>query len=164
MYLCNSKYGVERNGNLTLNTDMMTEEQLFKNVPEHYPICYNDNCELAEECLCRLAARYGELNDNLLQVVNPRKNCGKTCVYHQPKRISRMAYGMTHTFDQVLAKDAPAIRSTLVQHFGNGSYYVRRNGKFPISPAEQEYIHQLFRKYGYADGAQFDEYRDEIEW
>ena len=92
------------------------------------------------------------------------KNNGKTCVYHQPKRISRMAYGMTHTFDQVLAKDAPAIRSTLVKQFGNGSYYVRRNGKYPISPDEQEYIHKVFRSYGYADGAPFDEYRDEVEW
>jgi hypothetical protein len=76
----------------------------------------------------------------------------------------RMAYGMMHSFDKVLARDITGIRHTLVRHFGNGSYYLRRNGKQAITQAEQEYISGVFRNYGYADGAIFDSYQDELNW
>ena len=39
-----------------------------------------------------------------------------------------------------------------------------RNGEKAITPAEQEYISSVFRDYGYAEGATFDSYKDEVEW
>ena len=89
---------------------------------------------------------------------------GENCDYYKADRIVRIAYGMEHTFDKVLATDIARIRGTLVRHFGNGSYYVRRNGKKGITPAEQEYINSIFIAYGYTEGACFDNYKDEGEW
>ena len=71
---------------------------------------------------------------------------------------------MEHTFDKVLATDIAGIRGTLINHFGNGSYYLRRNGKKGITPAEQEYINSIFIAYGYVEGAPFDNYKEEREW
>ena len=75
-----------------------------------------------------------------------------------------MAYGMTHIYDKVLAKEISSLRNTIIQHFGNGSYYLRRNGRHPISPEEQVWIQNLFCKYGYADASQFDSYKSEVGW
>ncbi|MBO5187318.1 MAG: hypothetical protein J6B91_09830 [Prevotella sp.] len=142
----------------------MDEEKIYQNMPEHYLLCYNEECEQAANCLRRLAAKYGSPADAVLQVVNPRLNRGLTCKYRKPKKVVTMAYGMLHTYDKVLAKDIGSLRGAIKDYFGNGSYYLRRNGKRPVTPAEQQYISKIFRSHGYADGAVFDRYVDEVEW
>ena len=99
-----------------------------------------------------------------MECVNPAVNEGENCIYYQQDHIVQMAYGMKQTFKKVLANDITSMRSTLITYFGNGSYYARRNGDKAITPAEQEYISSVFRDYGYAEGATFDSYKDEVEW
>ena len=74
-----------------------------------------------------------------------------------------MAYGMRYSFDKVLATDVASIRRQLISHYGNGSYYLRRNGEKPIPPAEQAFINNVFKDFGYEDGAIFDSYKDEFQ-
>ncbi len=147
-----------------IRKNIMSEEIFYQNMPEHYLLCYNGECEQAANCLRWLAAQYGKPTDAVLQVINPRQNGGMSCRYRKPKTVVTMAYGMLHTYDKVLAKDIDSLRGAIKDHFGNGSYYLRRNGKRPITPAEQQYISNIFRSHGYPDGAVFDRYVDEIEW
>ena len=142
----------------------MNENLIFQNAPEHYLFCYNDECELADNCLHRLVAQYGNTTEKIVHAVNPKLSCGKNCRYHRPKKVVTVAYGMLHSYDKVLAADIVSIRKAIIAHFGNGSYYARRNGKKPITPNEQQYISKIFHSHGYPDGAVFDRYVDELEW
>jgi hypothetical protein len=56
------------------------------------------------------------------------------------------------------------MRYAVNSHFGNGSYYKRRNGKQPITPKEQQFVDKVFKAHGYAEGAVFDRHADEAEW
>ena len=47
-------------------------------------------------------------------------------------------------------------------HFGRGSYYLRRNGLRPITPKEQKYIQGVVRQFGYE--VEFDRMEDETHW
>ena len=126
-------------------------------VPEHYLLCYNSSCALAEKCL-------GNEKDPVVTVVNPLLNGGESCKYFRQHRTVRMAYGMQHAFDNVLAKDIAAIRSSFRRHFGNGPYYSRVKGTRPITPQDQKFINEEFSRNGYKDEVVFDRYEDEIEW
>ena len=142
----------------------MEEKHIDSNPPEHYLFCANDNCEKADNCLRRLAEKYGLSKDAIMQMVNPQLCCGNSCRYYREKKIVRMAYGMKQLYEKVLAKDIASMRYAVNSHFGNGSYYKRRNGKQPITPKEQLFVDKVFKVHGYAEGAVFDRYADEPEW
>ncbi|MDY6408908.1 MAG: DUF6078 family protein, partial [Prevotella sp.] len=61
------------------------------------------------------------------------------------------------------ARHIADLRGEITRSFGNGTYYLMRNGLRAIKPAEQAFISETFRRYGY-DGAVFDRYSDELSW
>lgn len=142
----------------------MKNKNHYQEAPEHYLLCYNTTCGKAKTCLHQLVACAGINKDAIVECVNPAVNEGENCTYYQQDHIVQMAYGMKQTFKKILASDITSMRSTLITYFGNGSYYARRNGEKAITPDEQEYISSVFRDYGYAEGATFDSYKDEVEW
>jgi len=73
-----------------------------------------------------------------------------------------MAYGMKDSFHEVKADDISQLRNTLINYFGRGSYYLRRNGLRPITLNEQQYISSIFRQFGYE--VKFDRMVEETEW
>ena len=148
---------------MIFNIAFMNTKPLNKRVPDNYLICLNSGCGRAPECIRHFAAENGGDRAGVLQIVNPAlKDCG--CPYFKKLLTGMVAYGMSHTFDDVRAKDLPAIRKSLVAHFGNGSYYRRRNGEVGITPAEQEYIAGAMEAKGYTAPPVFDRYSEEILW
>ena len=134
----------------------------YETMPEHYLLCFNDECALADECLHRLAVRSGRQKDEVVTAVNPLRNSGESCRYYKPNKVSTMAYGMKDSFHGVKADDIASLRNTLINHFGRGSYYLRRNGLRPITPDEQQYIASVFNQYGYE--IKFDRTEEETQW
>ena len=55
---------------------MNNKEPQYETMPEHYVLCFNDECALADECLHRLAARSGRQKDEVVTlkgtVVQPK--------------------------------------------------------------------------------------------
>lgn len=143
---------------------MTDERDLWQRMPEHYLLCFNGQCELAESCLHWLATQHGNPKDEFVRAVNPRVCSGRSCRNYRPKRIVTAAFGMLHTFDNVKAKDIAAMRKHIQNYFCRSSYYVRRNGKHRISSEEQAFVSQVFRSYGYTDGATFDCYTEDFDW
>ena len=137
-------------------------EPQYETMPEHYMLCFNDDCPLADECLHRLAARSGRQTDEVVTAVNPVRCSGKSCRYYKPNKMATMAYGMKSSFHEVKADDIASLRNTLINHFGRGSYYLRRNGLRPITPDEQQFIRSIFNNYGYE--AKFDRMQEETQW
>ena len=141
---------------------MINREPQYETMPEHYLLCFNDNCALADECLHRLAARSGRQKDEVVTAVNPVRYSGKSCRYYKPNKVATMAYGMKGSFHEVKADHIASLRNVLIHHFGRGSYYLRRNGLRPITPEEQQFISSIFSNYGYK--TKFDRMEEETEW
>ena len=140
----------------------MKKEPQYETMPEHYLLCFNDECALADECLHRLAARSGRQKDDVVTAVNPARYSGTSCRYYKPNKVVTIAYGMVDSFHEVKADHIVSLRDALISHFGRGSYYLRRNGLRPITTDEQQLISSIFRKYGYE--AKFDRLEEETEW
>ena len=141
---------------------MKAKQPQYETMPEHYLLCFNDECELAESCLHRLAARSGRQKDEVVTVVNPIRYCGKNCRYYKENKVVTMAYGMKDSFHEVKADHIASLRNSLINHFGRGSYYLRRNGLRGITPEEQQYIASVFCHYGYE--LKFDRMEEETQW
>lgn len=141
---------------------MNNNEPKYETMPEHYLLCFNDECVLADECLHRLAARSGRQKDELATAVNPMFCSGESCRYYKPNKKAMMAYGMKDSFHEVKVDHIVALRNTLISHFGRGSYYLRRNGLRPITPEEQQTISGIFHHFGYE--AKFDRMVEETQW
>lgn len=149
-------------GKIIRITEMIDKEPQYKTMPEHYLSCFNDDCPLADGCLHRLAARSGRQKDDVVSAVNPVRCCGESCRYYKPNKVVTMAYGMKDSFHEVKADNISPLRNTLINHFGRGSYYLRRNSLRPITPDEQQYISSVFRQFGYE--VKFDRMVEETEW
>lgn len=130
--------------------------------PSGFIVCYNEDCSLKENCLRRKVAELNQNEEDVLRVVNSAKYSGENCKFYLENKKVLMAYGMKKSFEKVLAKDIAEIRKSLNAHFGNGSYYVRRNGEKGINPTEQAYIARVFAKYGYE--IMFDKLVEETLW
>ena len=141
---------------------MNNNEPQYETMPEHYLLCFNDECALADECLHRLAARSGRQKDEVVTAVNSVRCSGKSCRYYKPNKMATMAYGMKGSFHEVKADHIASLRNALIHHFGRGSYYLRRNGLRPITPEEQQFISSIFSNYGYE--TKFDRMEEETEW
>ena len=141
---------------------MKNKEPQYEIMPEHFMLCFNEGCTLAESCLHRLAALSGRQTDELVTAVNPARCSGKSCRHYKENKVVTMAYGMVDSFHEVKADDIAPLRKTLINHFGRGSYYLRRNGLRAITPEEQQYISSIFRKYGYE--VKYDRTEEETQW
>ena len=141
---------------------MTNKQPQYEKMPEHYLLCFNDECPQADSCLHRLAAQSGLQKDEVVMVVNPTRFCGKKCKYYKENKVAMMAYGMKDSFHDVKADHIASLLNTLINHFGRGSYYLRRNGLHAITPEEQQYIASVFRNYGYE--LKFDRTEEETQW
>ena len=141
---------------------MKNEQPQYERMPEHYLLCFNNECPLADSCLHRLAGQSGLQKDTVVTAVNPAINSGESCQYYKENKTVKMAYGMIDSFHEVKADHISELRNTLISHFGRGSYYLRRNGLRPITPEEQQYIGNIFRQFNYE--VKFDRTEEETQW
>ena len=86
------------------------------------------------------------------------------CPHFQNAEKIHVAWGISHLLDNVPYKDGTNIKQQLIGHFGKTLYYrFYREERF-LSPAEQNYIRQLFRRKGITEEPVFDSYTDEYNW
>jgi len=141
---------------------MNKQKPKFETMPEHYLLCFSNSCSLADNCLHRLAASSGQIKDEIVQAVNSQQCNGESCRHYKENKVTRIAYGMLHSFHDVKADDIASLRKMLINHFGRGSYYLRRNGIRPITPEDQQFINDAFSHFGYE--ATYDRVVEETQW
>ena len=56
--------------------------------------------------------------------------------------------GMSNIYDSINTSVASAIKQDLTEHFGKGLYYRLKNGEKDITPEQQAYIAETFKKFG----------------
>lgn len=133
----------------------------FNQVPFEWTLCYVSECSRKDECLryqvCQQAPESLTTNRCVLPTVLNKD----TCPHFKPIHIVKAAVGFVHLFDEVKAKHRAKMHSELYEHLGGGgSYYRYRKGTRLLMPEQQEWIRNMFRRYGYTEEVVFDDYRN----
>ena len=137
-----------------------------KTVPFNYARCYNEQCPKACNCLRRMAALLTTADTSYISIINPMciPATGIDCPHFQNAEKIHVAWGISHLLDNVPYKDGTNIKQQLIGHFGKTLYYrFYREERF-LSPTDQNYIRQLFRRKGITEEPVFDSYTDEYNW
>lgn len=139
------------------NNDDLTYEML----PPSWAFCFVDNCPKAPDCIRHISSRVIPSGVTTGIAVYPTAASGDNCPHFKQTRKIHAAWGFDTLFDEVKQKDTTALRNALKHYLGgHGTYYRYHNGEKLLSPEQQEWIINLFKKYGYAANLQFDHYRD----
>lgn len=138
----------------------------IKDIPTSWAVCHNDSCPMAADCL-----RYqmcGQLPAGVTRwmCVLPRALTDGRCSYYQKAEKVRMARGMSQLYDKVREVSVrKQIRLALTDHLGSkGTYYRYKDGERLITPALQQWIQDLFRRYGIEGKVTFDEYLEAYDF
>lgn len=131
-----------------------------------YTICLNEQCVKREECLRYLLSRHVTKENLSLHVVNPKNYPaeGKTCASFRSARKIRVAWGLSKLYEEMPAKIARSVHAAIEAHFSHGQYYRYRNKTLGLLPADQKYIVNVCRKYGWEQPPVFDEFTEEYDW
>lgn len=139
----------------------MLPKLTLEQIPPTYSRCFLADCPLAETCLRHQAGLC--LNADISQgfSVFPNARTETGCKHFQPIRLIRAAWGFDAIFAEVKSKDETILRNQIKDYLGDHSAYYRyHNGKRKLTPQQQEWIINLFRKYGYQDPLEFDHYTE----
>ena len=144
----------------------MEPEFNYQSAPYGFAHCFNGQCACADKCLRYLLAAHIPSDRKYVTVVNPNNvvSDGKSCPFFKEKRLVRFAVGMIHLYDNLTYRDATIVKRPIYNHFGRSTYYRIRNRERLITPEEQIFIKNVFRKHGITSEPVFDEYKDDYDW
>ena len=143
----------------------MTDNAL-ESYPPSYILCFVEGCKLKDNCIHYLAAQHVRDDDNIGYTIYPSilKN-PDGCRWHKEYRVIKAAWGFDAIFHNVLQRHAATLRQEMKDYLGgNGTYSRYKRGERKLTPEQQEWIIQLFQKYGYVNGLHFDHYEETIDW
>ena len=139
----------------------------YNSVPDNFTHCLNKQCSHAADCLRHQVALHIPSERDTINIVNPvyaAANGGGNCSFFKVDQLLRYASGIMHLLDKIPHSDAIVIKQQMLEHFGRNAYYRFRRKEQLITPSEQKYIRQLFRKKGITDEPIYDEYVERYEW
>lgn len=140
---------------------IMKKQFNYNEVPTWWALCFNENCPRKGECMRFVAGQHVPDDKTIGQAVYPNACKNGTCEHFYQLRVVRAARGFGNIFAEVKQKDAAVLREKIMKHLGgHGSYYRYKNGERLLMPEQQDWICQLFERYGYADMVTFLEYMD----
>ena len=89
----------------------------------------------------------------------------KHCPAFRPKEKVRMGKGMTGIYsDELPRRIERNVRRDIMSLFCRSYYFEYRKGTRLIPPELQETIRGIFRKHGWTQPVEFDEYVDTYQW
>lgn len=136
------------------------------NVPADYLYCFNTGCPREKECMRHFAAENIDSKIVVGSAVFPTAlQVAGGCDRFKQKRLIKAAWGFEKLFCEVKERHASLLRDKLKAYLGgNGTYYRYHHGDRLLTPEQQEWIFDLFHRYGYTDGLEFEGYREVWDW
>lgn len=132
----------------------------YEMVPPSWTFCFLDGCPKADECIRHLSGKSIPKKVTSGLSVFPTALGKNRCEYFKQIRKIRAAYGFDTIFGEVKSKDEKSIRDQIKFYLGSHkTYYRYHSGEKLLTPEQQQWIINLFRKYGYTDNLEFDHYR-----
>lgn len=148
----------------------MDEKELLRKafeygeVPSIITYCFTELCPMKNNCIHYLASLYKNDDTKRGHAIFPNALKDGKCEFFAPLRIVKMAWGFDRLFADVKVKDAPLLRSEMRSYLGSkGQYYRYKLGQLKLVPEQQEYIKQLFARFGYKD-VDFEHFAEEIDF
>lgn len=134
----------------------------FEEIPTWWPVCTNEACPMAADCLRQKACREVPESVTRWACVLPSVLKDGQCRYYQKAEVVRMARGLNTIYKNVHSREARhGIRIDLTGHYGSkGAYYRYKDGERWLNPEEQQLVVDIVRRYGCQGEVDFDEYRD----
>lgn len=131
----------------------------FSDIPRDWAICCQSACPLADTCLRYRAFTLAPADLLHHECVLPAARKDDTCSSYVEDRPMRLAYGTKRLLKGVSYEQGMALRSRLYRIFGSRSQYYRYNeNRWPISPALQARVADLFSEFGLGREPEFDAY------
>ena len=144
-----------------LKTTNMVLQLQFSDIPHDWAICVQHDCPLAGSCLRHHAGTLAPDDLKHRDCVLPGARSADGCALFVEDQPVRLAHGMKGLLAGVSYKDVHALHKHLYGIFGSTSQYYRyRDGRWPISPRQQERVAALFRKFGFKGEPRFDSYSE----
>lgn len=141
----------------------MTNEMM--KMPANWAVCFNETCPMKEACLRFMAGQQLPKDAMAWPTVLPRTLSNGQCKAFCEIKTERMAYGFRYIYDHVEQKDYRYLKESVMEYLGGHSTYYRyHRGEKLLSPAQQTYISQLFKRRGYGEEVVFDNYCDELQF
>lgn len=130
-------------------------------IPPSYARCFRSDCPKADTCARFLAGKYIREGQVCGEAVYPSAWQGGDCTMYKQTRVIRAAYGFKTLFAEVKRKDDTPLRNRIKAYLGgNTTYYRYHHGEKLLTPEQQEWIVDLFRRAGYTEELRFDGYRE----
>jgi hypothetical protein len=132
----------------------------FRQVPEWWALCFLAECPRIGECLRYQVGQVAPEKMTKGCCVMPSVLKQAKCPHFHPIVTVRAAVGFTHIFDEVKERHHADMRAKIAEYLGGGgTYYRYRNGTKLLMPEQQQWIRNLFKRYGYQEDIEFDNYR-----
>ena len=129
----------------------------FDDCPREWAVCFLNDCPLASQCLRHDMGALAPSNLNTHVAVAPTARSGDTCRAFVDNTPVTVARGMTRLFDDMEPWQAVIMRREVETIFGSRRHYYRyREGRYEISPSQQQRVAAIFLKHGYTQPPHFD--------
>lgn len=138
----------------------------YNSVPFMFTHCFRDLCPRRGDCLRYLAGVHCTEKPYHICTVNPRRipENPEDCPYFRSTEKVSIAWGVKKLLLNVPLQKSRVMKKQMLAHFGRNTYYRFYRRELPVSPAEQEYVRQLFRRHGVTEEPEFDEYTETYNW
>lgn len=144
---------------------MRTQDLQFNDVPTNWALCFNNECKLRSHCLRHMAGDALPDDEMAAFVVTPRAGIDGECkMFHKINKVT-VAVGFRGLFNKVRHEDYHEMVAELMKYLGGKTAYYRYfNGTYRLRPEQQEWIHQLFGRYGYTGLVEFNDFKEEYQF
>ena len=137
----------------------------FSNMPKDWAVCFTHDCILKEQCLRYYVGKTLSVSQHSALTVLPSARSGNSCKEFHAMKKERLTWGFSHLFDDVKHSDYRSLRCAMEEHFGSRFVYYRyHRGINKLSEEEQQWINDLFQRYGYATPRVYDNYQTSWEY
>ena len=139
------------------------KELTYYQAPHDWAICFQDDCPLKDTCLRHAIARLAPDSLTHHSIVLPAARHGDRCSLFATKEPVQFARGMKSLLPRAARGELRLLREGLYAIFGSTSrYYLFREGKYPITPQQQQSIQALFRRHGINSAPHYDSIIEEF--
>ena len=144
----------------------MEKELEIKDIPSKYKLCFNEACQLRDNCMHYQA--YLRKPETVLAgpAIYPDAWKNGQCEHFNEVKIVTKAWGFTRIYNNVPQYLVATARRKVCNYFsrGCGPYYRYHHGENKLTPHQQQDILNILAQYGPTDGLTFDHYKKDWDF
>ena len=131
----------------------------FKDVPQGYQLCFNEQCPKHADCIRFLAGQHLPTTEMSGPAVYPNALTNGICPYFKQIRVIHGAWGFRNLYKGVEPKDLQVLRPKVINYLGGPvANYAYMHGDKLLTPEQQDAIRGFFQELGYSKELVFEGY------